>query len=141
MAKLPANSSKNEWQRSDDPAALNLNVENLHYHANDLDSLRRLAEVDPALARDYLEKSDRADRRMNNSMTIGMIAAGTVALALIGGATTSVIFLGWWQSIILIGMILGCSHLLRVLLTGKWSETSWFGKFFSNKPSPPNDEN
>lgn len=64
-------------------------------------------------------------------MIVGMVTAGVTVLALIAAITVSIIYLGWWQSLLVAFIILACSLALRVLLTGEWSETSWFGKFIS----------
>ena len=136
MANLPVLPSRSDGQPNGNGNSYHLNVEHLHLRANDIDAIRRLAEVDPELAREMIASHERSDIRESRSMSLGMVTAGLVALALIGAACASVIYLGWWQSVAMIGLILGCSHLLRVLLKGEWSDTSWFGRFFGGK-SPP----
>lgn len=92
-------------------------------------------------AEKVLESNERQDKRKSRSTAVGMITAGIIALALIGAITTAIIKLGWWQSLLVALIILCCALLLRVLLTGEWSETSWFGRFISGgKPSKNNEE-
>lgn len=137
LENLPVLPSENDGRPDGNGNSYHVSVENLHFRANDIDAIRRLAEVSPELASEFLASSERADIRQNRSMALGMITAGAVALALIGAACTSVIFLGWWQSIVMVCVILGCSHLLRVLLKGEWSDTSWFGKILGGSQMPP----
>lgn len=115
-------------------ASFSLFVENFHYRANDLTELRKLAEQDPALARQIVETRDAMHRRENNSFLAGMVMATAVAITLIAGSVTTLIYLGWWQALIFGAGLLFAGHFLRVLMTGQWSETSWFGKLFSVKP-------
>jgi len=35
---------------------------------------------------------------------------------------------GIWTTLMAIGLILAVALLIRVILTGEWSETTWFGK-------------
>lgn len=74
-------------------------------------------------------------------MVVGMVTAGVILVSLIAAVTASIILLGWWQSLLVAFILLGAGLVLRVLLTGQWSDTSWFGQFISgnNKPSDDSD--
>jgi hypothetical protein len=113
-------------------------IKDFHYKANDLTELRKIAEQDPALAKQIVETRDGMHRRENNSTLVGMVLASVVAISLIGGSVTALVLLGWWQAIVFASGLMFASHFLRVLMTGQWSETSWIGKLF--KVTPPSDQ-
>jgi hypothetical protein len=119
----PSNGSGNNY----------LKIDNLHLHANDIDALRRLAETDPHLARDLLKTREAADRRENISIIVAMVATTTLAVFGLAAGTYVLVTLGVVQSLIFAAVLLGLSHLVRVILTGEWSDTSWFGKLISGK--------
>lgn len=114
-----------------------VHIENFNHRTNDLDALRRLAEVSPDLAQAYLDNSDRSDSREYRSTNIAVIVTGLLAAFTLLGAGLILVNLGVIQTTIFIAVMLGISHLLRVILTGKWSSTSWIGQLISGK----NDRN
>lgn len=67
-----------------------------------------------------------------------MVTASVVAITVVAVAAISLIKLGWWQSLLFVAAILAGSHILRTILTGEWSETSWFGKMI---PAAPKNRN
>lgn len=113
-----------------------LYVENLHYHTNDIAELRRLAEVDPGLAREVLAANRDAMRRMDGSFRLGIVVTASLASLLVVGTVYVIVNIGWWQAVIFTAAVLGISHLLRVILTGEWSDTSWFTRLFGAKSKP-----
>lgn len=117
-----------------------MNIENFHYSSNDLAELRRLAEVNPDLANKVVESQNEANRLHEVSERFGIGVAGALALAVVAGFVIFVVKLGWWQSIVFVLVLLGLSHVLRTILTGKWSETSWFGAFLKSQGARPNSQ-
>lgn len=122
-----------------------------HYHLHlhdpklrpaEIDAYRRLAaEAGIDFAEKVLASNERCDTREMRSMVVGMVTAGVILVSLIVAVTASIILLGWWQSLLVAFILLGAGLVLRVLLTGQWSDTSWFGQFISgnNKPSDDSD--
>jgi hypothetical protein len=120
---------------------VNLNIENFHYTANELAELRRIAERNPELADKLVDHKERAEIREDKSFRLGLICASTIAIVLFGGVCYTIVQLGVWQSIVFVAAMLALSHILRSVLTGEWSDTSWFGKMISgNKTPPPEDD-
>lgn len=105
-----------------------LNIDHLHLHANDLDALRRLSESDPELARIVVDQNDKLDRREHASERFGIVAAVFLVLGLLITGSFVLINIGIILSIILLGLILICGVVVRVILTGEWSDASWFGR-------------
>lgn len=120
-----------------------VNITNAHLRTNNIDGYRRLAaECGVEFAEKVLESNERQDRRETAGLVIGMISAGLLAIALVLAVTASIILLGWWQSVLVALLLLACGMLMRVLLTGEWSETSWIGKILSgnyHKPDASDD--
>lgn len=133
--RLPEILPPSEGERKDG-GGFSLHVKDFHYKANDLTELRKIAEQDPALAKQIVETRDGMHRRENNSALVGMVLASVVAISLIGGSVTALVLLGWWQAIVFASGLMFAGHFLRVLMTGQWSETSWIGKLFK-VTSPP----
>jgi hypothetical protein len=121
-----------------------LSIENFHYTTNDLTELRKLAEVNAELAHKVVESQTKATTMRETSERIGIVVAGTLAMTAVVGFVVFVVKLGWWQSIVFVLVLLGISHVLRTILTGKWSETSWFGAFLKARggrsDSPDEDQ-
>lgn len=105
----------------------------MHYHPNDLTELRRLSETNPALAREVVEANREATRLMDKSFRLGMVVTAGLAATILAGTVYIVVNVGVWQTIVFIAAMLGVGHLLRVILTGEWSDTSWFGRFLGGK--------
>jgi hypothetical protein len=104
-----------------------LNVGELHYHPNEIDSLRKLAEADPDLARIVVDQKSAFDVREHGSFRFGVVATSLLVLAIIAALSYVVVKLGVVSSLVVIFGILVVALLIRVLLTGRWSETSWIG--------------
>ncbi len=62
---------------------------------------------------------------MDGSFRLGLVTTTALAAVAIIGFVFIVIYVGWWQSLVFLGVLLGVAHLLRVILTGEWSDTSW----------------
>ena len=106
---------------------INFNVSELHYTKNDLEALNDLAKTDPKLARAVVRQRDKEDERANVSYRFGIIS--TVCLVGLVFITMSFMFvyLGIVAATLSLLMILSIALLIRVVLTGEWSDTSWLG--------------
>lgn len=106
----------------------------VHYSPNDIAELRKLAESHPDLAKQVVK--DRRDFVVldNNTERLGMVLATVLGVVLIVGASVTLVKLGWWQSIMFVAALLGISHVLRTILKGEFSDTSWFGQIMTSKP-------
>lgn len=113
----------------------------LHFHGNDLAELRKIAEINPDLAHKIVDQRDNEDAREHGSYRIGLIVAGVLLVSLVSAAAAILIYGGIFETIAAVVVILAGAALIRVVLTGEWSDTSWFGKLLSAvvpaKKSPP----
>lgn len=130
-ANLPAARSNGASGSEDDAGGQHLYVNTLNYRANDLAELRKLAETSPELANKLLENQDRQNSRSERSYRLGLGMAGLITLAIVAGGSYVLVSLGWWQTVVFVLVLLGVSHVLRSVLKGEFSETSWFGNFLS----------
>lgn len=105
-----------------------LNVEHLHLHGNDLAELRRIAETNPDLAERIIEHRDAEDRREHVSFRLGLVSTAILALAILITLSVLLIWVGIIGTFVSIIGIIAVALLVRVILTGEWSDTSWFGK-------------
>ena len=121
----------------DAPLDPSINIGTINYNPNSLTELRKIAEKNPSLAEKIVDSQYRAGRWFSISEIVGMSVAAMIALAGIAGFVFIVVKLGWWQSIVFILLMLGLSHLVRTILTGEWSDTSWFGKILKRAGAPP----
>jgi hypothetical protein len=118
----PENESEKEWT----PNILAIN--NLHYHANFVSEVTKLAAIDPALAAKIIEQRDRENDRANASYKLGLVTTLVLLSMILTSFSALIIFAGILPTLISIGAILASSVFIRVVLTGEWSDTSWFGK-------------
>lgn len=137
--KPPAPQVGGNPQEEDDYSLWSFRVDNLHYHPNEITELRRLAEQNPELAHKIVDFKVEAVRLKDRSFRIGIVSTALLAVTIVISACVTLIYLGPWQSLLLVGVLLGVSHILRVILTGKWSDTSWFGKLIAGKQSSEPD--
>ena len=107
--------------------SLNIDISNLHYHPNDLSELRKIAEISPELAEKLIAQKDRSEDRETSSFRIGIVSTLLLLALLIIGTVYVVIYAGIIALICLIAVILAVALLIRVILTGEWSETNWVG--------------
>ncbi len=108
-----------------------LAINNLHYYANDIAELRKLAEIDPLLAEKVIDQRDRESARAAASYNFGLISTVTLLSVVLVAFTVLLIFAGLFQTLVAVAAILATALLVRVIMTGEWSETSWFGKMVS----------
>ena len=123
---LPKN-PKNDRKKDAGEETRVLNIDSLHLHSNEIDSLNRLAKTDPDLARIVVDQKDRFDRRGHASFRFGVISASILLLGLVAAASYVLVKLGILLSIILLAFILTAALFIRVMLTGEWSDTSAIG--------------
>jgi len=117
-----------------DVAAVNIQTENVHFQPNNLAEIASLADRHPELAAKIVDNDNAKNIRETRSFMLGMVVTGLVAISVVGFATWALVSLGWWQSLMLIGVLLGVSHVLRTILKGEWSDTSWLAKLLGVKP-------
>lgn len=125
-------------QRSDAEAAQEqrngdrvISINDFHYHANDLAELRKIAEIDPRLAEMIIAQRDREHAREKASYTLGLISAFALLAMVLGAFGCLLIFVGLLETFAVVGGILAAALLVRVILTGEWSDTSWMGRFLN----------
>ncbi len=106
-----------------------LNINDFHYHGNDLAEIARIAEKSPVLAAKILDYSNQADKRKNTSYRFGLVSTTLLLSIALFTVTYIVVNQGIFISIGAAALILAIALLIRVILTGEWSDTSWFGKF------------
>ena len=85
-------------------------IGHFRYTANELADLWK---VDPELAKQILKNTERQDRRRHTSERLGIIASVMILISSMASV---------------VALILAVALLIRVILTGEWSDTSWFGK-------------
>ena len=105
-----------------------LRIDQYNDYGNDIAALAELAKIDKGLAEKFIDKSDKADHRAHISERFGLASTVILLGVLIAGFVAIIIFGGVFDALILIAAILALSLLVRVVLTGEWSETTWFGK-------------
>ena len=93
------------------------------------------------------QKSD-LDKREHVSFRLALIVTTLLALAMLWVISEAIFDVGVVKSALLIALILAAGVVIRVVLTGKWSETSWVGKVLDKIPglsakpdAAPQDEN
>ncbi len=130
---LPANNSPSQGGngngRSD--GGRFLSIGQFHYHGNDLAELRKLAEVDAGLADKVIEQRDAEHARQTASHNFGVICTVVLLGMVLVAFTCMIIFAGIIATAIAVGGILSVAVLVRVILTGEWSDTTWFGSLLN----------
>jgi hypothetical protein len=112
------------------PNEQNLNVENFHYYGNDLRELGKIADSNPDLANKIVDQNDKFNARHHGSYRFGLVASLLLVVATLGTIAYLMVNVGMMATIGAVGIILGVALMIRVILTGQWSETSWVGKTF-----------
>lgn len=131
-ANLPtdnADAEKNERDSGRRDGGRFISIKDFHYHANDIAELRKLAEIDPALANKIVEQRDREHARETASYKFGVICALALLAMILAAFTALLIYTGLFATLAAIAGILAVALLIRVILTGEWSDTTWLGKF------------
>ncbi len=132
MTKPPSRKPDDSDGNPEDKNTQILNVNELHHHPSELKELRKLAEVDPALAYRVLDAEEEKDRRFNTSYRFGLVSTAVLLLVTVCAMLFAIVHEGLFSTFLLIGLILSLALLIRVILTGRWSETTWFGKIVSS---------
>ena len=100
---------------------------------NGLAELRRIAETNPDLATQIVENADRRDKRRYASERLGIIASVTIPISLMLSVVAIIWIAGFWTIVFAaVPLILAMALFMRVILTGEWSDTSWFGKLIDS---------
>ncbi len=144
MANLPRdpNSDAEDGARGNNSGpSYDLTIQgDVHLTPNDIAELRKLADEHPELAAQIVNDRSKMAELENNTERLGMISAVLLGFALIVGTSYSLVQLGWWQSIMFVGALLGISHVLRTILKGEFSDTSWFGQIMTGRPKKAPDD-
>lgn len=101
---------------------------NVHLHGNDLAELRKIAEVNPELAEKIVDQRDGEDIRAHASYRFGLVTVVGLLTILMGGFILCAYLFGLWTTLLLIALVLAVAVMIRVVLTGEWSDTTWFGQ-------------
>ena len=116
-------------QGSSDGSRTNiLNVGQLHWHGNDIAELAKLASIDPELARRVVDQRDNEDKRANISYRFGVAAAVLLVGIIIFACSFLFVKVGIWSTLLTVALAIAVALLVRVILTGQWSDTTWFGR-------------
>lgn len=127
-SKLPAADGKEDERSGGREGGRFLAINHLHYHANDISELRKLAEVSPGLAEKVIDQRDRENARISASYNLGLVVSVVLLAFILIAFTFMVIFAGVLETLLAVAGILAVALLVRVVLTGEWSDTSWLGK-------------
>lgn len=129
MSKKPPVVIRQEPSEEDQESSSQiLNIDNLHYHGNDIRELTKLAKVNPELAEKIVQQKDDANKRHHGSYRFGLGASITLVVAVLAAVSYLMVNLGVVATFAAIGLILAVALLIRVVLTGNWSDTTWFGR-------------
>ena len=99
---------------------------------NGLAELRRIAETNPDLATQIVENADRRDKRRYASEWLGIIASVTILISSMLFVVVIIWMTDFLTIVFVVALILAVALLIRVILTGEWSDTSWFGKLIDS---------
>jgi len=106
-----------------------LNVDEMHLHPSELDALRRLGNDNPELAKAVVKQRGEIDARGHGSLRFAIVCALLLVFGVIGLVAAIFWQFGAIPSILAVFTLLVSGLVIRVLVTGEWSETSWVGKF------------
>ncbi len=138
MAKPPKNLSEDNGNSDSESANVNI-YGDFYHHPNDISELRKLADSHPDLAKQIVADRRAQHQAEHRTERMGMVLAVVFGVVLISGASWTLVQLGWWQSLMFVACLLGISHVLRTILKGEFSDTSWFGSLISGKVKPPKE--
>ncbi len=96
--------------------------------------MKKLADNHPELADKITNDRLKIVLIEHNTERFGIFFASVVAIVLVIAAAFTLVELGWWQSFMFVAILLGVSHVLRTILKGEFSDTSWFGRMLGGKP-------
>ena len=138
MSNPPINPSSSESGPEDNNRYLTI-YGDVHYTPNELSELKKLADDHPELAARIVSNRSQEVLLSHRTERLGMLLAVAFGLVLISGTAWTLVSLGWWQSIMFVASLLGISHVLRTVLKGEFSDTSWFGQIMRGKVKFPPD--
>lgn len=129
--KIPENydAASRRHSNNDGEYSSEVRIENFHHYQNDLDALAELAKVDPMLAEKVVAQRDKEDERANVSYRFGIVSTVVLLTVAILSVVTMFLVGGFFLTIGSIGFLMAVAVLVRVILTGEWSESSWLGSF------------
>lgn len=118
-----------------------VSIKEFHLHGNDIAEIANLAQINPELANKILSNNEASNRREHASYRFGLLATIALLAIVLFCVTLLLIEKGIVATFIAIGFVMAIAVLIRVILTGEWSDTTWFGqfvgglaKFFGGKP-------
>lgn len=126
---IPTRGKKNTGGKEPAPDQ-NLNIENFHYHGNDLRELAKIADSNPRLAEKIIDQQGSFNARHHSSYRFGLCASLALVISTLAAVAYLMVNVGVVSTLGAVGIILAVALLIRVILTGQWSETSWVGKIF-----------
>ena len=132
MSNPPINPSSSESGPEDNNRYLTI-YGDVHYTPNELSELKKLADDHPELAARIVSNRSQEVLLSHRTERLGMLLAVAFGLVLISGTAWTLVSLGWWQSIMFVASLLSISHVLRTVLKGEFSDTSWFGQIMRGK--------
>ena len=107
-------------------------IGHFHYTENDHAELRRIAETNPKLAAQIAKNANRRNKRWHTSERLGIIASVAILIFSMASIVAIIWTAGFWTTLFAVALILAVALLIRVILTGEWSDTSWFGKLIDS---------
>ena len=115
-----------------DPDVRALRVDNLHYHGNDLAEIRRISESNPQLAEQIVSSIDSQNKREEVSYRFGLITTSILLITIFVAFAIIATNVGTVTLILILFGILFAAVLVRVILTGEWTESSMLGKIVAS---------
>lgn len=144
---VPTNGPRSEENGANSGGGKTLIIEGYHNYESDIRGLAELSRSNPALAQQLLDNEDAADRRSHGSHRLGLFTALLLVGILVYGVVEILTSFGIVASIAFILFMIALAAVIRVVLTGEWSDTSWMGKVilgilraFGAKPSEKSSE-
>lgn len=105
-----------------------LHIETYNAAPNDLEQLRKIAETDPVLARHIVDQKDKEHARETGSERLGIVVTATLLALVLLIVLLLILNGGFWTLLAGTGVIIALAVLVRVVITGEWSDASWIGK-------------
>lgn len=94
-----------------------------------MDGLVDLAKANPKIASQYIEAAERDNAREHASERFGIASVVLILALVILGTVFVFVSAGFLGLLGLTAIILASATMLRVIVSGEWSDTSWFGAF------------
>ena len=113
--KKPSNSSPEYW------------IENAQINEHEARALAELSAVNPDLADLYVNRLKERDALEDSSEKFGLIIVAFVATCILICITLSIIFGSVISVGILVLLFVAGAFFFKVVISGEWSDTSWFG--------------